>query len=93
MVGRDSDTNLSRPICVFWIWYCSALNTILMLLNSKMKCTKLIYALFHPIYIYSLFNSELRLISYEITHFNMAFMQINTNSILNILNMDESGIL
>ena len=36
---------------------------------------------------------ELRLFSYELKHFNMAFMQIYTNSILNILNMDESGIL
>ena len=36
---------------------------------------------------------ELRLFSYELNHFNMAFMQINTNNILNILNMDESGIL
>ena len=30
---------------------------------------------------------------HEIKHFNMAFKQINTNSILNFLNIDESGIL
>ena len=36
---------------------------------------------------------ELRLLSYEIKHFNMAFKQINANSNLNILNMDESGKL
>ena len=47
-----------------------------MLLSSKTKCTKLIYALFYPICIYSLFKSELRLLSYEINHFNMSFMQI-----------------
>ena len=41
----------------------------------------------------SLFKIELRLFSYEINHFNMTFMQIKTNSNLNILNMDESCIL
>ena len=50
----------------------------------------LINAFSYPIYIYNLFKSELRLISYEINHFNMAFMQINANNILNIFNMDES---
>ena len=64
-----------------------------MLLNSKAKCIKLIYAFFYPIYILSLFKSELRLFSYEINHFNMAFKQINANSNLNILNMDEGSIL
>ena len=43
--------------------------------------------------IYNLLNSELRLISYEINHFNMSFMQINANSKLNIFNMEVSGIL
>ena len=32
--------------------------------------------IFQASYIYSLFKSELRLISYEINHFNMAFKQI-----------------
>ena len=36
---------------------------------------------------------ELRLISYEINHFGMAFKQINANNNLNIFNMDESGKL
>ena len=26
---------------IYWDWYCSAINAILILLNSKMKCTKL----------------------------------------------------
>ena len=39
------------------------------------------------------FKTELRLFSYEIKHFNMAFKQINANTNLNILNMDENGIL
>ena len=36
---------------------------------------------------------ELRLFSYEIKHFNMALCKINTNNMLNIFNIDESGIL
>jgi len=33
---------------IFRISYCSALKHILMLLNSKTKCTMLIYAFFYP---------------------------------------------
>ena len=32
--------------------------------------------IFYPIYIYNLLKSELRLFSYEINHFRMAFEQI-----------------
>src|SRR3954463_3789824 len=56
------------------------LKHILMLLNRKIKCNMLIYAFFYPIYIYKLLNSELRLISYEINHFTMAFSKINANN-------------
>ena len=49
--------------------------------------------IFHPIYILSLLNSELRLFSYEINHFNMAFSKLNASSILNILNKDENSKL
>src|SRR3954466_13482516 len=51
-----------------------------MLLNRKIKCNMLIYAFFYPIYIYKLLNSELRLISYELNHFSMAFSKINANN-------------
>src|SRR3954469_2641340 len=51
-----------------------------MLLNRKIKCNMLIYAFFYPIYIYKLLNSELRLISYELNHFTMAFSKINANN-------------
>ena len=51
------------------------------------------YAFVYPNYISSLLNLELRLISYEINHFCMAFKQIKANDGLNILNMDESWIL
>src|SRR3954471_8035979 len=51
-----------------------------MMLNRKIKCNMLIYAFFYPIYIYKLLKSELRLISYEINHFNMAFSKINANN-------------
>ena len=80
-------------MCIFWIWYCSALNTILELLNMQSNATMLFYAFFLESYIYNLFNMELRLFSYEINHFNMEFKQINANIKFNILNMDESGIL
>ena len=36
---------------------------------------------------------ELWLLSYELNHFSMLFKQIQTNNILNILNMDENDIL
>ena len=81
--GRKQQTIIPEKIliCNIRIWYCFALNHILELLNSKVKCTMLIYAFFYTIYIYSLFNSELRLLSYEIKHFSMAFEKINSNSI------------
>ena len=39
--GNNKQQFQKIPICVFWIWYCCALNTILMMSNSKMKCTML----------------------------------------------------
>ena len=57
------------------------------------ECTMINYAFFYLIYIESLLNFELRLLSYEIKHFIMLFKQIKANIILNILNMDEKGIL
>ena len=42
------------------------------------------YAFFYPIYIYSLFKSDLRLLSYELNYFSMAYGQNYTNNILNI---------
>ena len=80
-------------MCIIGVWYYSAYYIILELSNSKTKCTKLIYAFFHHIYILSLLKLELWLFSYEIKHFSMAFKQINANNKLNILNMDESSIL
>ena len=51
------------------------------------KYTMLNYAFFYPIYISSLLSLELRLFSYEIKLFNMAYEQINVNSSLNILDV------
>ena len=46
------------------------------IVKQEIKCNKLIYAIFHPIYILSLFKTKLRLFSDEINHFSTTFEQI-----------------
>ena len=92
--GRKQQQQFQKIlICIFRISYCSALKIILELLNMQSKYIMLIYAFLYPIYIKSLFKSELRWISYELNHFSMQLCKLNANNILNILNMGESNLL
>ena len=43
-----TNNNPENLICNLRIWYCSAINHILLLLNMQNKCTELIYAFFTP---------------------------------------------
>ena len=55
------------------VLFCPKHNFMVVKQENKVHHVKL--GIFHPIFISSLFKTELRLFSYEINHFNMAFEQ------------------